>query len=116
MSPLTESGPETPSLMPTAPTPLTGYRRWLRLVFGASNLYIFLVLLGLVALFSLISPGNAFWGAGNFKNIAWDSSESLLLAIGETFVIITAGIDLSVGTVLMLSGVVASWVIAQTGG
>src|SRR6202035_2746680 len=42
--------------------------------------------------------------------------ETLLLAIGMTFVIITAGIDLSVGTVLMLSGVVASWIMAQLGG
>ena len=40
----------------------------------------------------------------------------MLLAIGETFVIITAGIDLSVGTVLMVSGVTASWVMAETAG
>src|SRR5919202_797672 len=57
---------------------------------GTGNLYILLVLLGLLALFSLISPGHAFFGAGNFLNIVWDSAETLLLAIGETFVIITA--------------------------
>jgi ribose transport system permease protein len=73
-------------------------------------------LVALVGLFSLISPDHAFWGVTNIKNIAWDSSETLLLAIGETFVIITAGIDLSVGTVLMVSGIVASWVMAETGG
>jgi ribose transport system permease protein len=88
---------------------------WGRLL-GTGNLYILLVLIGLLALFSLISPGHAFFGAGNFLNIVWDSAETLLLAIGETFVIITAGIDLSVGTVLMVSGVVASWVMAQTAG
>jgi ribose transport system permease protein len=82
----------------------------------SANLYIFLVLLALVAFFSLISPNHAFFDRGNFINIAWDTAETLLLAIGETFVIITAGIDLSVGTVLMFSGVIASWVIAQTGG
>lgn len=80
------------------------------------NLYIFLVLVGLVAFFSIISPNHAFFDRGNFINIAWDTAEILLLAIGETFVIITAGIDLSVGTVLMFSGVIASWVMAQTGG
>jgi ribose transport system permease protein len=82
----------------------------------SANLYIFLVLIGLVAFFSIISPNHAFFDRGNFVNIAWDTAEILLLAIGETFVIITAGIDLSVGTVLMFSGVVASWVIAQAGG
>src|ERR1017187_5841733 len=82
----------------------------------STNLYIFLVLIALVAFFSVISPNHAFFDRGNFVNIAWDTAEILLLAIGETFVIITAGIDLSVGTVLMLSGVIASWVIAQTGG
>lgn len=101
-----------------AETPVAthGYRRWSRIVLGASNLYILLVLLALIALFSLISPDHSFFGTDNFKNIAWDSAETLLLAIGETFVIITAGIDLSVGTVLMFSGVVAAWTMAQTGG
>ncbi len=91
-------------------------RRALAFVDRSNNLYIFLVLVGLVAFFSIISPNHAFFDRGNFVNIAWDTAEMLLLAIGETFVIITAGIDLSVGTVLMLSGVVASWVIAQSGG
>jgi ribose transport system permease protein len=74
------------------------------------------VLLALIGLFSLISPNHAFFGTDNFLNIVWDSAETLLLAIGETFVIITAGIDLSVGTVLMCSGVIASWVMAETAG
>jgi len=82
----------------------------------STNTYILLVLVGLVAFFSIISPNHAFFDRGNFINIAWDTAEILLLAIGETFVIITAGIDLSVGTVLMFSGVIASWVIAQTDG
>ena len=91
-------------------------RRALALVDRSNNLYILLVLVGLIAFFSLISPNHAFFDRGNFVNMAWDTSEMLLLAIGQTFVILTAGIDLSVGTVLMLSGVVASWVIAQAGG
>ena len=82
----------------------------------STNLYILLVLVALVAFFSIISPNHAFFERSNFINIAWDTAEILLLAIGETFVIITAGIDLSVGTVLMFSGVMASWTIAQTGG
>ncbi len=91
-------------------------RGLLQLVTRSNNLYILLVELALLALFSLISPNHTFFGQTNFINIAWDTAETLLLAIGETFVIITAGIDLSVGTVLMLSGVSASWVMANTAG
>ena len=62
------SGPDLAS--PVRPG---GYRRVFRLMAGATNLYIFLVLLALMALFSLISPNHSFWGVTNFKNIAWDS-------------------------------------------
>jgi len=89
----------------------------LQSIIRSNNLYIFLVEVGLIAIFSVISPNHAFFNKdATFIPIAWDTAETLLLAIGETFVIITAGIDLSVGTVLMLSGVTASWVMAQTAG
>ena len=91
-------------------------RDWLRTVARSNNLYILLVEIALLLFFGVISPNHVFTTANNLVNIAWDTAETLLLAIGETFVIITAGIDLSVGTVLMLSGVTASWVMAQTAG
>ncbi|MDB5058542.1 MAG: inner-rane translocator [Chloroflexi bacterium] len=108
--------PEPVELRPAAPPSSSPLQRWLRAGLGANNLYILLVLIALMAFFSLISPNHAFFGTSNFLNIVWDSAETLLLAIGETFVIITAGIDLSVGTVLMVSGVSAAWVMAQTAG
>lgn len=80
----------------------------------STSLYILLVELGLLAFFSLVSPN--FFSRSNFTNVAWDTSETLLLALGQTFVIITAGIDLSVGTILMLSGVTASWIMAEMAG
>ena len=40
----------------------------------------------------------------------------LVIAVGMTFVIITAGIDLSVGSVLVFSGVVAAKVMNEVGG
>ncbi len=88
----------------------------LRRLTRANNLYILLIELFLVAFFSLASSNNTFFSRSNLTNIAWDTAETLLLALGETFVIITAGIDLSVGTMLMLSGVTASWIMAQTAG
>ncbi|HXT37279.1 MAG TPA: ABC transporter permease [Chloroflexota bacterium] len=114
---MSEPATPTPTGAPVETAPgRPWFQRAARYLVGTSNLYILLVLIFLVALFSLISPNHAFYGTSNFLNIAWDSAETLLLAIGETFVIITAGIDLSVGTVLMCSGVVASWVIANNAG
>ncbi|HLV99949.1 MAG TPA: ABC transporter permease [Ktedonobacterales bacterium] len=91
-------------------------RAALRTLMRSSNLYILLVELALLLFFSVVSPYGTFFSERNLINIAWDTSETLLLALGETFVIITAGIDLSVGTVLMLSGVTTSWVMAQLAG
>jgi ribose transport system permease protein len=106
-----QSGPTSPEGgVPTEPVSANRFRFLTR----STSLYIFLIELGLLALFSLISPN--FFSRANFTNIAWDTSETLLLAIGQTFVIITAGIDLSVGTILMLSGVAASWIMAEMAG
>jgi ribose transport system permease protein len=106
-----QSDPTSPEGgVPTEPESANRFRFLTR----STSLYIFLIELGLLALFSLISPN--FFSRANFTNIAWDTSETLLLAIGQTFVIITAGIDLSVGTILMLSGVAASWIMAEMAG
>jgi ribose transport system permease protein len=75
---------------------------WRRLLLE-SNSWILLVLLGLVAVFSIISPGHVFFTSTNAKDIALAACEILLLAVGETFVIITGAIDLSVGSILVLA-------------
>jgi galactofuranose transport system permease protein len=53
--------------------------------------------------------GNSFIGPQNLGNIALDSSYLVLIAVGMTFVIISGGIDLSVGSVFALSGVLAAY-------
>src|SRR5947209_20434062 len=70
-----------------------------------TRFWILLFLLGLILYFWISTPGHVFLQTSNLKNIALDTSEVILLAIGETFVIITAGIDLSVGGILVFSGV-----------
>ncbi|MEQ1954637.1 ABC transporter permease [Mesorhizobium sp. CN2-181] len=62
----------------------------------------------IVALFSIVSPGNAFLSFVNFRNILLDAASLSLLAVGMTFVVIARQIDLSVGSVLIFSSVVAS--------
>jgi ribose transport system permease protein len=54
--------------------------------------------------------------ANNIRNVANQIAVIALVAIGMTMVIITAGIDLSVGSLIALSAVFAGWVIAQFGG
>ncbi|WP_284743123.1 ABC transporter permease [Amycolatopsis sp. RTGN1] len=71
----------------------------------ANTFWIGLVLLALVVLFSVIAP-DTFPTLFTFQTLFIESSVLLILSVGMTFVIITSGIDLSVGSVLILSGMV----------
>ena len=66
----------------------------------------FFFLLISVAVFSF--TGKNFFALNNFQNIIHLATTALLLGCAETFVIITGGIDLSVGFVLGLSAVSSS--------
>jgi ribose/xylose/arabinose/galactoside ABC-type transport system permease subunit len=62
------------------------------------------VLVAAAAVFVAFSLASSkFAGASNLRNIAIEGSGSAVMAVGMTFVIITAGIDLSVGAILFLS-------------
>lgn len=89
---------------------------WSSRVFGTSSTpWIFLALLVMVGVFSALRF-QAFATVTNFTNIAVDASGLLIIAVGATFVIITAGIDLSVGAVLVFSAVVAAKTMLALGG
>jgi ribose/xylose/arabinose/galactoside ABC-type transport system permease subunit len=61
-------------------------------------------LFGLVVIFWILTP--YFLTVSNLLNIAQQTSINAIIAVGMTFVIITAGIDLSVGSIVAFSGVV----------
>lgn len=88
-------------------------RRWLRFVTESSGL-IFMVLLVLVAVFAALRP-DAFASGTNLRNILIAGSVLLVMGVGMTFVIITAGIDLSVGSVLVFSSVISIMVMTELG-
>ena len=69
------------------------------------------VLLGMVMLFGSLSE--CFFSADTFLAIANEIPALLVMAVGMTFVLIIAGIDLSVGSVLALSGAAAANAILQ---
>jgi ribose transport system permease protein len=73
------------------------------------------VLIVIIAVFSILNF-EAFASVFNLRNIMIDASSLLIIAVGMTFVIVTGGIDLSVGSVLVFSQVVAALVMRQMGG
>ena len=69
-----------------------------------------LTLLALLALMWIVLAVRArtFWTDNNISNLLRQGSMIAILAIGETFVIITAGIDLSVGAVVGFTSVIVA--------
>ncbi len=74
-----------------------------------SDFGISLGLLFEILLFAQLSP--YFFTAENLLNVSLQTSMIAIIAVGMTFVILTAGIDLSVGAMVALSGVLATSVL-----
>ena len=85
-----------------------------RLVAAGQTIGIAVVLLLIVLTFAALEP-EAFATPDNFRNIAIDASGLLIVAVGMTFVIIIAGIDLSVGSVLATTGVLIATLMYGAG-
>jgi ribose transport system permease protein len=73
-------------------------------VLGSSSIWTFGVLAIFVIVFSILEP-DTFPTSFNAGNILANAAILLVIAVGMTFVIITSGIDLSVGSVLVLAAV-----------
>jgi ribose transport system permease protein len=73
-----------------------------------------LTLLGLLLFLWLILgfATNSFWTPNNISNLLRQGAMTAILAVGQTFVIITAGIDLSVGAVVGFASVILAWLLA----
>src|SRR5205085_7300380 len=89
---------------------------WGRRLLAANGLWTFAILLALVAFFSIASPPGTFLSQYNLTQIATNAAIYLVLGVGMTYVIITGGIDLSNGSVLILSGVLAAEYMVHHGG
>jgi ribose transport system permease protein len=72
-----------------------------------------LILIVLVAILANLSP--VFFTPQNLGNVLTQCAAIAILAIGQLLVILTRGIDLSVGSTVALSAVVGALVFAQTG-
>lgn len=69
----------------------------------------FIALIAVFVFFSLMAPN--FLSGANMVILAKHVALNAILAIGMTFVIITGGIDLSVGSIVGLCGMVAGWLM-----
>ncbi len=72
-----------------------------------SGIFISLVLIVLVILLSGEGPRESFLRQSNLQNLSRQIALLAIFAIGETFVVIAGGIDLSVGSLIAFSGVLA---------
>lgn len=68
-------------------------------------------LLVLIAIVSFINPD--FFSIDNILNILRQTSVNAIIAVGMTFVILIAGIDLSVGSVLALTSAIAASLVGS---
>ncbi|WP_420843122.1 ABC transporter permease [Cryptosporangium phraense] len=87
----------------------------LRRLGQTQSVWILGVLVVIVLFFSIVA-GDRFLSANNFSLISQNIAVWAVIAVGMTFVIVTSGIDLSVGSVLVFSSVIAAKTMDAAGG
>ncbi|MGB9608538.1 MAG: ABC transporter permease [bacterium] len=86
-----------------------GYASFKQYLGKASTFLVFLfICLLFFSLERAVSPNPRFLTLDNISNVLRQVSVYAILAVGETFVILTGGIDLSVGSLLALCGAVSA--------
>ncbi|WP_296059011.1 ABC transporter permease [uncultured Amphritea sp.] len=82
---------------------------WLKLTFVRLGVLPFLLVLA-IAIFAVLSDN--FLTGRNMMNVLRQSSFLMLVAMGQMFTLLTGGFDLSVGTIVAITSVVAATVMA----
>ncbi|MFJ8750177.1 ABC transporter permease [Streptomyces sp. NPDC102441] len=102
--PAAPAAPKAPAARPAADAEQTGRQRAAELL---QRQGVLAVLLTVVIAASFIYP--TFASLDNARGVTIQASFLAVVALGMTMVIITGGIDLSVGSVFALGGVLAAW-------
>lgn len=102
------------ALTELADGPSAGSRRMVDLVFRVRELGIIAVLAAFVAVTASIQP--RFLHGQNIKFILFDTTIFAFLALGETMVVVSRQVDLSVGSVLGLSAFLSARLFSQVPG
>lgn len=112
---MTEPTQDSNAAIPPATSTPKSRMNPLQRFFAGSSTWILLILVGIVVVFAVLRPSD-FATVSNGRNVALDTAVLLVLATGMTFIIITAGIDLSVGSVLVFASVVGAKTMNAIGG
>ena len=111
------SRPDPTVLSPDAPPPATSdpATRWDRRLLAGSLGRNLGLIVGLAVIFIVgaITAGDTFTSVNNILVILRQASIIGVISIGMTFVIISGGIDLSVGSVMGLASIVATLAVVQ---
>ena len=78
-----------------------------------SQVFVYLVLLFVFVFFSVLTK--TFLSTKNLLNICRQVSMTGICAVGMTMVLLTGGIDISIGSIIALSGVVSAKLINDLG-
>jgi ribose transport system permease protein len=92
-----------------------GSASWLKRLGETQSVWIVTVLILIVAFFGG-TGGTRFFSASNFFLISQNLAVWAVLAVGMTFVIVTAGIDLAIGSELVFASVISAQVMKMIGG
>jgi len=90
-----------------------GFSDFLGRIVRESTFGIFIVMVSMCVVMYIISP--PFRSLNNILSVAKNFSAYAIAGIGVTMVIITGGIDLSIGSIFGFSGVIASMVMVNLG-
>ncbi len=91
----------------------TGFSRIIKQVIHAPSFSVFIVMVLMCVLMYIVSP--PFRSVNNLLSIAKNFSAYAIAGIGVTMVIITGGIDLSIGSIFGFSGVIAAMGMVEFG-
>ncbi len=88
--------------------------RWRRMLIGREASVVFVIVL-LCAAMLFTDAREAFYSQRNLLNVSRQVSLLAIIAIGETLVIITSGIDLSVGSLIAFTGMTVALLVTRLG-
>jgi ribose transport system permease protein len=107
------------STQATAPSPTAGGtsvdaepslgRRALRTLVAAPEAGVITACVAVFIIFALWSPHHTFASQANLQGIGLDLAQVGVLAVGEALVILTGGVDLSVGALAGLAAIIVAW-------
>ncbi|MCK6628194.1 MAG: ABC transporter permease [Anaerolineae bacterium] len=93
--------------------PAAGLVETIKRLFRVSEFLIFLVVIALFIIGAIVNP--RFLGLENQKVMTRDAAILAIAAIGVGFPIITGGIDLSIGSIVGLGGVLSAYFVVKMG-